>query len=44
MDIAHERNTPERHADEFVKWIPIMVPFFAVVLCVAVLLIDLALG
>ena len=44
MDVARSEKTPERGDEQFVKWIPIMVPFFAVVLCVVVLLIDLALG
>ena len=43
MNVARSEKTPERGDEQFVKWIPIMVPFFAVVLGLAAILIGASL-
>lgn len=40
MGISQADKPPQRDADGFVKWIPIMVPLLAIVIVVAVYLID----
>ena len=43
MDVAHTEKAPEREDEQFVRWIPIMVPLFAVALGLAAILIGASL-